>query len=201
MGALGLIAAAALAAAPPAETEASNAPTWAELPSAAAVHAAYPSAAKRRQISGRAKIKCRVNLKGRLEDCVVIGETPPGWGFGQGALTMSAKFRMRPRVKDGEPVGGASVTVPVSFILHEGLVQVECDLTPSGLTRDCRVLSEDPPDRGLGKSVVAYAEGREPDRSASRVRDGKVTWRFYSPIPIIECAAGETKFPCSGPAD
>ena len=198
MKALGLVIAAALAG-QPIDPETTTQPDWAALPSADAVHTAFPPEARRRQVSGRAKIRCTVKIDGRLKDCVVVSETPPGWGFGGAASKMSGAFRMKPRMEDGEPVSGASVTIPVSFVLHTGVVKVECGLTAAGLARDCRVISEAPPGRGMGPAVVAYAEGRKPDRSASRPRDGKVTWGFSAPIPVAECAPVETKFPCGGP--
>ena len=51
----------------------------------------------------------------------------------------------------------------------------------------------------MGKAVVAYAEGRKPDRNASRSGKGKIVWGFLAPIPVVECAAGDTKYPCGGP--
>ncbi len=199
MGALALIAAAALAG-QPIEPETTNQPDWAEQPRASAVFMAFPPEARRLRVSGRATIRCTVQLDGRLNDCVVISEAPLGWGFGQAALKMSKAFRMKPRMDDGAPVSDASVTVPVGFVLQDGVVKVECGLTPGGLTRDCRSISEDPPGRGMGKAVVEYAEGRKPDRKASWSRDGKVTWGFSAPIPVADCAPDETKFPCRGPS-
>ena len=74
--------------------------------------------AKSRGVSGRAVISCLVTARGSLDDCAVASEDPPGRGFGGAALLMAPTFMMRPLTKDGVPVGGARITIPIRF--HNG---------------------------------------------------------------------------------
>jgi protein TonB len=59
--------------------------------------------------------RCLLIASGTLENCEVLSEDPPGYGFGQAALGMSKLFKMRPQTRDGKPVGGATVVVPLKF--------------------------------------------------------------------------------------
>ena len=43
---------------------------------------------------------------------VVLAE---GFQFGEQALKMITYFKMKPQTKDGAPVGGASVVIPIAF--------------------------------------------------------------------------------------
>jgi protein TonB len=106
----------ALAAALPAVAGAQDAPPkWIRKPSGDDLARAYPQKAASLGISGRGVIKCAITLKGDLTDCVVLEETPLGYGFGAAALSLAPKFRMQPAIKDGAPVPGVSVTIPLNF--------------------------------------------------------------------------------------
>jgi protein TonB len=59
-----------------------------------------------------------VRADGKLESCNVTSEDPSGLGFGAAALKMASLFQMKPETRDGEPVAGASVTVPIVFKLN-----------------------------------------------------------------------------------
>ena len=172
-------------------------PDWAEGPTAGQVRAYFPDAAVARDVSGRGMVKCGVTARGRLTGCVIKSETPPGWGFGEAALRLTPSFRMRPQTKDGRPTSEGSVTIPVNFWV-QGTVQLECGLV-AGRARGCVAIDEKPADRGLGATAAAFAEGRKPGSNGTSVRQGKLRWRLDTPVPIPECAAGETKFPCGGP--
>ncbi|MEI7932034.1 MAG: energy transducer TonB, partial [Alphaproteobacteria bacterium] len=64
---------------------------------------------------GTATITCVVNDNGTVSNCTVTSESPAGNGFGAAAMTLSPKFKMKPQTKDGAPVGGAKVAVPIQF--------------------------------------------------------------------------------------
>jgi TonB family protein len=94
-------------------------PDWVAKPNANDLGSAYPRHAMLNQITGQAKITCVVTAAGALEGCRVVGEAPPGFGFGEAAVAMSPRFRMRPMTVDGKPVGGAKITIPINFFIPQ----------------------------------------------------------------------------------
>jgi TonB family protein len=94
-------------------------PEWVARPNANDLGSAYPRRAMFNQITGQANITCVVTVTGALDACRVVGETPPGFGFGAAALAMSPRFKMRPMTMDGKPVGGAKITIPINFFIPQ----------------------------------------------------------------------------------
>lgn len=84
-------------------------------PTNAQVQAAYPPRALDNQIQGGAVIECVVMISGKLAECHVYDEQPTGYGFGQAALDLAGDFQLKPRLIDGEAVGGAPVRIGVAF--------------------------------------------------------------------------------------
>jgi hypothetical protein len=93
----------AAAAAPvfDAEGRAVTPPRWLAVPSPD-----YPVTDEGDMVSATVALACGVDTTGRLSDCEIIGETPPGQGFGEAALRSTALARLTPRLIDGEPVEG-----------------------------------------------------------------------------------------------
>lgn len=90
-------------------------PDWKIRPTGADLARAYPAEAARTGQEGMAAIACRVSVEGRLENCAVKREAPEGMGFGRAALNLSADFRFAPAMRDGQPVAGGRVTIPIRF--------------------------------------------------------------------------------------
>jgi TonB family C-terminal domain len=89
-------------------------PEWIVRPSPQDVAEFYPQAARNRRVDGRVVVQCVINLDTTL-DCVVAEETPGDWGFGAAALEISRKWRVRPATRDGLPVEGGRLRVPLRF--------------------------------------------------------------------------------------
>jgi protein TonB len=92
-------------------------PRWISQPTAEQMSVAYPQAAYDGNVEGRALLRCSVTAAGTVAACVVVSETPRGYGFGQAAQRLSRYFRMTPRTEDGRPVEGAKVDIPLQFKL------------------------------------------------------------------------------------
>jgi protein TonB len=92
-------------------------PDWLRRPSGEDMERYYPDRAARMDVTGKAVISCSVTAKGTLEGCSVVSETPADQDFGGSALRLSKLFKMKPATRDGAPVAGATVRIPISFQL------------------------------------------------------------------------------------
>ena len=96
-------------------------PDWARKPTGDDVARYYPERAQRLGIDGSATVVCKVSVDGRLRDCEVARETPPDAGFGEATVRLAEReFRMTPMTRDGVPVDGATVRIPLVYKLPEG---------------------------------------------------------------------------------
>ena len=66
-------------------------------------------------VGGRAELSCTVTAKGTVSGCSVVSEDPADQEFGAAALKLTRCFKMRPQTRDGAPVGGAKVIIPIRF--------------------------------------------------------------------------------------
>jgi len=98
----------------------STQPDWLRKPSAEDLAKYFPDRAQRMGVNGKATISCTVNARGLLEGCSVVSEDPSDQGFGEAAIKMSKLFKMRPMSKDGAPVDGGTVRIPLRFELPKG---------------------------------------------------------------------------------
>ena len=72
------------------------------------------------EVEGKATLNCTVDAKGQLQSCSVVSEEPADMGFGDAAMKLSKLFKMRPQTKDGQPVDGGTVRIPLRFSLPKG---------------------------------------------------------------------------------
>jgi len=121
-----LILAAVLAqAAPPAASSVAKPsiitqPDWLRRPVAEDMANYYPKAAAAANIEGKATLHCRVTEAGALSDCTVSEEDPLDQGFGAAAMNLAPLFKMRPMTRDGVPVPGGKINIPIRFQLPKG---------------------------------------------------------------------------------
>jgi protein TonB len=108
---------AAAPAAPPARPTVITNPDWSSRPSGEDIARYYPDRAQRLEISGRAELSCSVLATGKLSGCAISSEEPADQGFGDAAIKLSKLFKMRPQTKDGAPVSGGTVRIPLRFVL------------------------------------------------------------------------------------
>jgi len=89
-------------------------PDWIRLPDADDYLDYYPERASRMSIGGRVTLGCLVSDAGTLS-CSVTSEAPGDQGFGAAALKISKLFKMKPVSRDGRPVGGGHIRLPIVF--------------------------------------------------------------------------------------
>ena len=91
-------------------------PHWARLPEASNMTAGFPAAAIAAHVStARVTLACTVGFGGRLADCSVVNQDPPGLGFDKAALALSSDFLVLVWTAEGLPTMGGQVRVPVRY--------------------------------------------------------------------------------------
>ena len=92
-------------------------PDWRQRATGEDLARVYPRQAARRGVEGIAMVTCKVTKEGTMVDCAVEQEVPSSEGFGEAALKLMPKFRMRPLTRNGSPVDGGVVRLPIQFRL------------------------------------------------------------------------------------
>ncbi len=67
----------------------------------------YPQKARAARVDGSAVVDCQVEPDGRLSRCAVLGESPPGMGFGEAAALIFLKYaKLDSNAMQAYPQGG-----------------------------------------------------------------------------------------------
>ena len=88
-------------------------PEWRLVPTSEDLARHYPRQTER--AGGTATVDCVIDAWGRLQDCVVVAESPAGAGFGVATLQLTRKFRSAPTDQTGAPVEGRRVRIPMRW--------------------------------------------------------------------------------------
>ncbi|KRA61856.1 hypothetical protein ASD79_07055 [Caulobacter sp. Root655] len=186
-------------------------PSYAQRAKSADVAAAYPKAAFARKISGDVDLNCTAAPDGRLADCKVVKEEPAGMGFGEAALGLSAKDRVKAKDDNGVPIVGRRfewsynflapgdsnadwMTKPTVYQLmgvypvaarHRppttAKATITCKVNEEGFLRDCKPVFEAPENMGFGAAALQLSTLF---RMKPKIRNGKPVETEVT-IPII----------------
>ena len=107
-------------------------PMWLKPPSGADVFDLYPDRAQRMEKTGEATVNCAIQANGTLGECLVLTETPDGFGFGDAATKIARRYQVSTLDKRGIDIVGRRVTIPIVFNLaHTPLVPGAPPVPPS----------------------------------------------------------------------
>lgn len=153
---------------------------WTQEPDAQARAAAWPDAARKQGVGGRAAMACNVQPDGALKDCQLIAESPGGMGFGQALLKLVPQYRRNladypgPRAVvsahwyeiDTRPDWVKQPTArDILAVFPRGALQkgrdgqamIECVVTVHGSLNDCIAIWETPDGEGFGRAAIGLA--------------------------------------------
>ena len=92
--------------------------TWAPGFRMSSLRRYYPDDARRRRITGRARLDCLVVQDDFVTDCRLLREWPAGLGFGEAALRAQDVYRLRLHDQFGRRVYDERVTIDADFPLR-----------------------------------------------------------------------------------
>ncbi len=96
-------------------------PDWIVLPDADRTARLYPAAARQAGVrTGVGRVDCQVGDNGALGACSLVGEEPPGLGFGDAALAAAPAMHANLWSRNGQRTPGAHIIVPLRFNADEG---------------------------------------------------------------------------------
>ncbi len=85
-------------------------------PSAEILDRFYPRRARERGVRGQATVRCLVSIDGKLEQCRVVQESPPEYGFGAAALRYAEFVEAAPQTVDGVAIDGGEISMSIVFV-------------------------------------------------------------------------------------
>jgi TonB family protein len=172
--------------------------------------AAYPKAAFEKKISGEATLDCTADEDGREVDCKIIDEAPAGMGFGEAALALVTKERVKTKDAEGVSIVGKRFESGFSFLApgdsnpdwvrkptaqqlaaafptralkraRAGKAVIQCQVTIEGFLDRCKVVDESPADFDFGAAALQLAPQF---KLSPKIRGGKPVAGGQVTIPI-----------------
>lgn len=176
----------------------------------AEIAAVFPKTAFDRKVSGYAVLNCTADEAGREVDCRVVKEDPVGMGFGEAALALVTKERVKTKDANGVSIVGQRFYSDFRFLapgdanpdwlrkptgedlaaafptraLQEGKAgkaAMKCSVTIEGFLEHCTVLSESPQDYGFGAAALQLAPQF---RMSPKIRGGQAVPGGEVTIPL-----------------
>lgn len=147
-------------------------PDWTSKPTAEDVGRAFPASALKDGLSGLATITCIVTAEGALTGCEASVQQPEGQGFGEAAIKLSRRFRLRALDADGRPTVGRPIRIPIRWLQESsssagpiklkssqfrGTVEADCRYVGAQID-NCLMLRVEPYSPELSAAVSTYAE-------------------------------------------
>ena len=74
-----------------------------------------PLKARAHKVDGSVTLSCVVDKQNRARHCEILNESPLNYGFGAATLRLSAWFRIKPPVVNGQPQHNVRVRIPIYF--------------------------------------------------------------------------------------
>ena len=175
------------------------------------IAAAYPKAAFAEKISGDVELNCTADTSGHLVDCKVTKEEPAGRGFGEAALALSAKERVKAKDSNGVVIAGQRFERSFNFLAPgdsnadwltkptvsqllgvypvaarssppaNARATILCKTNEEGFLRDCKVLQESPANMGFGAAALQLSLLF---RMKAKIRGGKPVESEVT-IPVV----------------
>ncbi len=89
---------------------------WSKAPSSRDVLAAYPATAISKAMPGQVVLRCSIDGRGALFDCLIVTERPEHVGFGQASLKLSRQFQFRPGDTDRSLISNLRISLSFQFV-------------------------------------------------------------------------------------
>jgi TonB family protein len=175
------------------------------------IAATYPKAAADQKASGSAVLDCTADDQGREVDCHIFKEDPQGLGFGEAAMALVTKERVKTKDRDGQSIVGRRFLTNFRWLAPgdsdpgwmkkptaadlagvfpvaaakkgvDGSASIKCQVGIEGFLQKCEVASETPPGLGFGAAALQLAPQF---RMKPKIRDGKPVASDDMVIPIL----------------
>jgi hypothetical protein len=176
----------------------------------AEIAATYPKVAADQKASGWAALDCTADDQGREVDCRIFREDPEGLGFGEAAMALVTKERVKTKDRNGQSIVGRrfltnfrwlapgdsdpdwmkkptaqdlAAAFPVAAAKKgvDGSASIKCQLSIEGFLQKCMVASETPPGLGFGSAALQLAPQF---RMTPKIRGGKPVAADDVVIPV-----------------